>query len=189
MRLLHDIAPALLAILLSIAPTTAAVPTEDAKGSCIVPLVIFNSLPKTFTLAALAPKLLDPKSERAFAVRIVPFSPTKKVSSKPIISNARIALTQFKLKDQKLIVEGFKAKELPAIEIFPPVLRSFVWGGGVDTSPLNFTAAYSCDNAGKQFLALSVDGFDESEQTPCEHFGKCSSLIVKLSWVYSILRG
>lgn len=131
-----------------------------------MPLVIFNSLPKTFTLAALAPALLDPKSERAFPVRIVPFSPTKRVSSKPIISNARIASTQFKLKDQKLIVEGFKAKELPFIEIFPPVLRSFVWGGGVDTSPLNFTAAYSCDNAGKQFLALSVDGFDESEQAP-----------------------
>ena len=54
-------------------------------------------------------------------------------------------------------MDGFRAKGLPVIEIFPPVLQSFVWGGNVASSPLNFTAGYTCDNKGKQFLSLFTD--------------------------------
>lgn len=154
MRFLGDITPVLLAFLIS---TTAAAPQAEAAPGCIVPLVIFESLSKPFTLAALIPGPSTSTSQASIPVRITPFTPTKKTSSKPIISRAKIASTQFKLQNGKLIAAGFKAELLPSLAIFPPPLEAFVFGGNSPTSPINFSAGYACDSTGDVFLELLVE--------------------------------
>ena len=165
MQLFGNITPALLAIFLSTtSAAAAAAPAAAAQGGCIIPFVIFESLSKPFTLSALRLPA-KPKVQNEFPVRIVPFSPSQRTISKPIISNARIASTQFTLKNQKLIAEGFEAVELPSIAIFPPVLRAFAWGEKEPVSSLNFTAAFACDSANKQYLQLRIDESQVPEES------------------------
>lgn len=37
------------------------------------------------------------------------------------------------------------------------MLREFVFGGNVPSASLNFTASFTCDNKGKQFLRLASE--------------------------------
>lgn len=162
MRFVSTVGPVLLSLLLS---TAVAVPQPEAgppPPSCIVPLVIFDTLEKPFTLAALVPGPSTSTFQRTIPVRITPFTPTKSISSRPIISNARIASTQFRLKNKKLIASGFPARLLPTTLQFPPPLQGFVFGGNTPTSPLNFTASYDCDSTGHIYLRLGID-FDFSK--------------------------
>ena len=153
MRVLNSLSSAILAISLT---TAVATPTEKAPA-CIIPLVIFESLPNAFSLSAVANSIPTSNVANPFPVRAVPPFPSKKAFSELILSNARIAPTLFKLKNGKLILDGCEAKELPVIEIFPPVLREFVFGGNFPSSSLNFTASFTCDNKGKQFLRLASE--------------------------------
>ena len=162
MRFVSALGPVLLPLLLS---TAVAVP-QPAAGppppSCIVPQVIFESLDKPFTLAALVPGPSPSTSQRSIPARLDPSIPTKSTASSLIISNARIASTQFQLKDKKLIAAGFRARLLPTTLQFPPPLQGFVFGGNTPTSPLNFSASYDCDSTGQIYLRLGIDrGFSE----------------------------
>jgi hypothetical protein len=149
-----NIAPALVALFIS---SAAAAPQSEVEPGCFVPLVLFTSLEKPFTLSALIPGQSTSTSQASIPVRITPFSPTEETSSRPIISRALIARTVFKLQDEKLIAQGFEAELLPINKIFPPPLQGFVFGGKQATGPANFTAGYACDNTGNAFLELLVD--------------------------------
>ncbi|KAI9805327.1 MAG: hypothetical protein M1833_005780 [Piccolia ochrophora] len=141
--------------------TTHALPQDsspaDAAGKpapppCIVPLVLYTSLPNPFTLTALLPSTSWP-------VQTSPRTPSKTRSSKLVISNKRIAQPNFKLADGKLVYEGFDAQTLPSPAIFPPPLVSLVFGGSGPTGGQTFSAGYACDAKGKQYLKLIPDGF------------------------------
>ncbi len=149
-----NIAPALVALFIF---NAAAAPQSEVVSDCAVPLILFTSLEKPFTLSALIPGKSTSTSQASIPVRITPFSPTEETFSRPIISLALIVPTTFKLQDEKLIVEGFEAELLPTNPIFPPPLQSFVFGGNQPTGPVNFSAGYSCDSTGNVFLELLVD--------------------------------
>jgi hypothetical protein len=166
MHFFSKVAPAVLAIFISTATAAPeaipeavpeAAPEPQKKPTCIVPLILFNSLPKPFTLSALIPGKSHGPFQNSIPVRVTPFSPSKEEPSIPIISRAKIAPTFFTLKDNKLLVDGFEASRLPTTKPFPLPLQAFDFGGPRDVWGINFTAQYACDNKGKQYLQLDID--------------------------------
>ncbi|KAI9808797.1 MAG: hypothetical protein M1825_003950 [Sarcosagium campestre] len=122
--------------------------------TCIVPLVIFETLDKPFTLSALVPS--KPYQQNSWPVQLSPRTPSEATFSKPIISNTKIAQPSFKLTDGQLVNTGFDAYALPIPLIFPPPLQGWGFGGkSGGAGNLNFTAGYACDEAGKQYLRLN----------------------------------
>jgi hypothetical protein len=129
----------------------ALVAAKPAATPCIVPLVLFTSLDKPFSLSALAPKT-DP-----FTVVTEP-DPTKETIGKPIITRRlELVPTLFSLKEGKLIRNGFTAETLPVPAIFPPPLTPFVFGGQGPRGAATFSAGYTCDANGEVFLELRSD--------------------------------
>lgn len=166
MHFFSKIAPAVLAVFISAAiaapeaipeAVPEAAPEPQKKPTCIVPLILFNGLAKPFTLSALIPGKSSRPFQDSIPVRVTPFSPSEKEPSIPIISRAKIAPTFFTLKDNKLLVDGFEASRLPTTLPFPLPLQAFEFGGPGNVWGLNFTASYSCDNKGKQYLQLNID--------------------------------
>ncbi len=154
MRHFGDVTLAFLALFLS---ATAVATKPDVEPGCIVPLVIFNSLPKPFELSALIPGRPVPRpggftSQPEIPVRLVSVE-RRRI---PIISNARIAPTQFRLQDQKLLAGDDDARLFPILEIFPYLLTAFAFGDD-SLSELNFTAGYACDTTGNVILQLFVE--------------------------------
>lgn len=151
MRSLKTIPLAFLPILLV---NTSAIPQPATEQGCVVPLGIFNTLDKPFTLSALIPDLNSLTRETTIPVRIDPFTPNEKTASKPIISRAKIASTKFTLKDNKLIAADFEASLLPTTKIFPPPPQGFEFSVDTPVAPAKFRASYACDNNGALFLEL-----------------------------------
>jgi hypothetical protein len=155
MRYFTDVTLAFLAVFLC---TTAVAAEADVEPGCIVPLVIFNSLPKPFELSALIPGRPVPRpggftSQPEIPIRLVSVERLRI----PIISNARIAPTQFRLQDQKLLAGDDDARLFPIREIFPYLLTAFAFGDDDSLSELNFTAGYACDTTGNVILQLFVE--------------------------------
>ena len=124
------IAPALSTPTANAVPAAASSPADasTAAPACIVPEIFFNSLPSPFTLSVLAPNPSD-----AFPVRLSPAAPTVDTPAVPVLGAAGAAPAQFRLENGTLLADGFAAHNQPGIEVFPPPLRGFefggVWGG------------------------------------------------------------
>ena len=132
-------------------------PQLEKPSSCVVPQIYFTSLPNPFTLAALVPGPSTSTWQASWPVQLSPRDPSKEVTSKPIISQTKIAPPSFKLVNQTLITadDRFPADLWPVIAIFPPPLQGFGFGGpnAGDTAG-EFGAVYSCDSTGQQILKL-----------------------------------
>lgn len=152
-----------LAKLVSSAPADAtSIPppaSTGTAGTCIVPLVLFTTIDKPFTLSALTldsipwPVQLDP--------------PSKTVETSPFISRTKIAQPFFRLTggnlttigrgntsdDEKTQKKAFPAYFGPKIQIFPPVEDPLLFGAFQDAYS-GFQAGYSCDKDGKAYLEL-----------------------------------
>lgn len=143
----------------SIPPPAASASTSN-PANCIVPLVIFSTIDKPFTLSALT---LDDKSSIPWAVLLK--SPSNTVETRPFISRTKIAQPLFRLTGGNLTTIGASADEEsqkgsvfpayfgPKIQIFPPVPDPLLFG--VFQDPYSgFGAGYSCDKDGKAYLEL-----------------------------------
>jgi hypothetical protein len=133
-----------------------------STAECIVPQIFFTSLPDSFTLSLL------PKGERAmaetstseFSVLLDPRTPSDETASVPVLTETRIAQPTFRLENQTLIAEetGYTARLLPNIEIFPPPLQAFEFGGPDDQLVTAvFGAVYACDADGNGIVVLVPD--------------------------------
>jgi hypothetical protein len=149
-----DITPFLLTLFLS-APANAD--PQLGNPDCIVPQVVFETLTEPFALQALyeGPRT-SPKFQQRIPVRVTPPLPFDTQASIPIISNAKIAPTLFTLAGGKLLVNGQEAVLQGTIEVFPPVLQGFEFGGPVSTGSLRFDASYACESTGEIFVRLQV---------------------------------
>ena len=139
--------------LASAAPQDAGQP---ASAGCAIPEVAFVGLPKPFTLTAL----IDEKSsakQKQWPVQLTPRVLMEQKSSRPVLSNTRIAQPEFKLVGGKLVYEGIAATFQNSIATFPPPLQSFVWYVNSAKQPGRFIAGYGCDEDDNQILVLSSD--------------------------------
>jgi hypothetical protein len=145
---------------LFLAATATAAP-QVGNPDCIVPQVIFETLPKTFSIAALyeGPQT-SPEFQDRIPVRVIGRSVFDRLSIIPIISNARIAPTIFNLTDGRLRIvgNGQEAVLQPTIEIFPPVLQGFEFVDPSSAGSLTFAASYACESTGDIFVRLQVLG-------------------------------
>lgn len=142
----------------SIAPP-ASTSTSTSTADCIVPLVLFSTIEKPFTLSALTPDSIP------WPVQLDP--PSKTVVTSPFISRTRIAQPFFRLTGGNLTTIGrgntndnekprkkaFPAYFGPKIEIFPPVPDPLLFGALHDAYS-GFEAVYNCDKDGKSYLEL-----------------------------------
>ena len=139
-------------------PTSIHPPVSTSTASCIVPLVLFTTLNKPFTLSALTP---DPI---AWPVQLDP--PSKTIETQPFISRTKIAQPLFRLTGGNLTTLGrgtsdsekiqrniFPAYFGPKIQIFPPVPDPIFFGAQQDPYS-GFQAGYSCNKDGKAYLEL-----------------------------------
>ncbi|MCJ1342886.1 hypothetical protein MMC31_001075 [Peltigera leucophlebia] len=137
-------------------PTAIPAPasTSTSNASCVVPLVLFTTLNKPFTLSALAPGVIP------WPVQLD--QPSNTVETQLFISRTRIAQPLFRLTGGKLTTigrgEGNWKNAFPAyfgfkILIFPPVPDPIFFGGQHDGYS-GFQAGYRCDNDGKVYLEL-----------------------------------
>ena len=141
---MHAPSTILLTSLLAVFSSTVA-----AAPSCIVPLVLFNTIAKPFTLSAIAPK--------STWFVLLP-TPSATEETQPYISHTKIAAPVFHLTNGTLTTTGAEGKTYsahfgPTIAIFPPVLQP-IFFGGVDDAYTGFFAGYACDNQGKTYLQL-----------------------------------
>jgi hypothetical protein len=152
MRFIRQITPLLLVGLLS---TAAAAPqgTDAQDPGCVVPQVVFTTLPEPFTLSGFLPS-----ENESIPVLLAPFSPSS-TAIKPVLGRAKILPPSFRLEDQKLLFEGFPATGLVTLPVEPPSLEGFVFKDGIPSEGegYNFTATYACDNTGNAILELSLD--------------------------------
>lgn len=138
----------------------AAQASDANPESCIVPQVLFVSLPNPFTISVLVPDPSSSTSQATWALQLSPRDPSNTVASAPVISNTRIASPTFRLENQTLVTadDGFPARILPSIAIFPPPLTAFEFGGPyAEESRGTFSAIYDCDTTGQQFVKLVPD--------------------------------
>jgi hypothetical protein len=152
MRFIRQITPLLLVGLLS---TAAAAPqgTDAQDPGCVVPQVVFTTLPEPFTLSGFLPS-----ENESIPVLLAPFSPSS-ITIKPVLGRAKILPPSFRLEDQKLLFDGFPATGLVTLPVEPPSLEGFVFKDGIpgEGEGYNFTATYACDNTGNAILELSLD--------------------------------
>lgn len=139
--------------------TATALPASEPQennGGCIVPQIIYSTLPNPFTVSVLPGP--DFSSAKAWPLQVDPRNPSRQTPSKPIISNTRIRQPEFRLTDGKLLLDNFPAQVYPVPLIFPPPLTPWVFGGeGGGLTTATFAASYSCDAEGNAFLRLRAD--------------------------------
>lgn len=138
-------------------PTSTPSPVANSDSSCVVPLVLFTGLDKSFTLSALTP---DPST---WPVQLD--TPSKTVETQPYISRTKIAQPLFRLTGGNLTTIGrgidseenwknaFSAYFGPKIQIFPPVPDPIFFGGPYGEYS-GFQAGYNCDQDGNVYLEL-----------------------------------
>lgn len=151
--------PSLLA-LTGLLTLTAAAPASEKGPECIVPAVYYSTLENPFSLDALVPASSTPTQQDSWFILLDPRDPTKKVQSAPVLSHTKIAPPSFRLDNGTLLTVdgGFPARLSPTIQIFPPVLQPFVFGGPFPSnSEAKFGAIYSCDSTGRPFLKLVTE--------------------------------
>ncbi|KAI9653956.1 MAG: hypothetical protein M1831_005641 [Alyxoria varia] len=137
-------------------------PQAPSEPGCIVPLVLFTTLPNEFTISVI-PKTTQPN---IWDFELVPGQPSKKQRVHPVLTHGIVPGPKFTLKNTTLATAkgNFRGYVLPNPESFAPMLSKFVFGGKRprDARDLELAAGYTCDAEGNSYLELRTEANDES---------------------------